>query len=74
MTKAMNRDERVSLGRQVEARVKRPAAAIVAVRMPRDLLAQVSDYASTRELTVSDVIRDAVDGMVGSAEIAALLD
>lgn len=66
MTKAVNRDERVSLGRQVEARLKPPAGAIVAVRMPRDLLARVSDYASTREMTVSDLIRDALDRMVGS--------
>lgn len=57
-------DEDVQLGAQVEARTPGTAGAVIAVRVPRDLLAQISAYASLRGLTVSEVLREGAERLV----------
>ena len=65
----MNRDdgpeEEVDLAAQVEARTRGTAGAVVAVRVPRDLLARISEYANLRGQTVSEVMREGVERLVG---------
>jgi len=51
-------EEDVELGEEVAVRSPRPSGPVVAVRMSRDLLARISDYAQLRGLTVSDVMRE----------------
>ena len=58
-------EEDVELGAQVEARTRGTAGAVVAVRVPRDLLARISEYARLRGLTVSEVMRDGAERLVG---------
>ena len=54
-------DEDVELGAQVEARTRGSAGAVVAVRVPQDLLTRISEYAKFRGLTVSAVMREGVE-------------
>ncbi len=65
MSKSMDPEEDIELGVQVEARTRGTAGAVVAVRVPRDLLARISEYASLRGLTVSEVMREGADRLVG---------
>ena len=58
-------EESAVLGEQVEARTRATAGAVVAVRVPRDLLVRVNEYAKLRGMTVSEVIRDATERLVG---------
>jgi len=58
-------EEEVDLGAQVEARTRGTAGAVVAVRVPRDLLARISEYANLRGQTVSEVMREGVERLVG---------
>lgn len=58
-------DEDVELGEQVDARVAKPSAKVVAVRMQRELLARVSAYAQRRGITVSDVLRQGAERLIG---------
>lgn len=57
-------EEDVELGAQVEARTRGTAGAVVAVRVPRDLLARISEYAGQRGMTVSEVMREGAERMV----------
>jgi hypothetical protein len=65
----VNRDdgpeEEVDLAAQVEARTRGTAGAVVAVRVPRDLLVRISEYANLRGQTVSEVMREGVERLVG---------
>ncbi|MEO7296926.1 MAG: hypothetical protein ABIZ57_12390 [Candidatus Limnocylindria bacterium] len=61
VTKSMDPEEHVELGAQVEARTGGTAGANVAVRVPRDLLARISAYASLRGLTISEVLREGAE-------------
>jgi len=64
-TRRKDVDDEVELGAQVEARTRGRAGAVVAVRVPRDLLARISEYAKLRGLTVSGVMREGAERMVG---------
>lgn len=65
MNRSIDPEEDVELGAQVEARTRGTAGAVVAVRVPRDLLARISEYASQRGLTVSEVMREGAERLVG---------
>lgn len=56
-------DDQVKLGAQVEARTRGTAGAVVAVRVPRDLLARISEYAKLRGLTVSELMREGAESI-----------
>jgi hypothetical protein len=58
-------EEDIELGAQVEARTRGTPGAVVAVRVPRDLLARISDYAKLRGVTVSEVMREGAERLVG---------
>ncbi len=57
-------DEQVELGEEVSLRRERPSGPVLAIRIPRDVLARLSDYASRRGMTVSEVVRQAAIGLV----------
>jgi hypothetical protein len=57
-------DEQVELGAEVSIRRERPSGPVLAIRVPRDVLARLSEYATTRGLTVSEVVRQAAIGLV----------
>ncbi len=57
-------DEQVELGAEVSVRRERPSGPVLAIRVPRDVLARLSEYASKRGLTVSEVVRQAAIGLV----------
>lgn len=57
-------DEDVELGAEVRAERERPSGPVVAIRIPRDVLARLSQYASLRGTTVSDVVRQAAVRLV----------
>jgi len=65
MSRSVDPEEDVELGAQVEARTRGTAGAVVAVRVPRDLLARISEYAKLRGLTVSEVMREGAERLVG---------
>lgn len=65
MSRSIDAEEEVELGAQVEARTRGTAGAVVAVRVPRDLLARISEYARLRGLTVSEVMREGAERLVG---------
>jgi hypothetical protein len=72
MTVNSNRDpeEDIVLGEQVEnQRPERGAAPVVAVRMPRDLLARISDYAAGRGITVSEALRNGAELLTGNSQL-----
>lgn len=60
-------DEDVELGAEVSSERERPSGPVVAIRIPRDVLARLSDYASRRGTTVSDVVRQAAVRLVGES-------
>ena len=57
-------EEEVELGDEVARRRKPSGGAVVAVRVPRDLLARISEYGKIRGLTVSDVMRQGAERLV----------
>ena len=61
----MDPDEDVELGAHVEARARGAAGAVVAVRVPRDLLARMTEYGQLRGMTVSEVLRKGADRLIG---------
>ena len=65
MSGSVDPEEDVELGAQIEARTRGPAGAVVAVRVPRDLLARISEYANLRGQTVSEVMREGVERLIG---------
>lgn len=65
MSRSIDAEEEVELGAQVEARTRGTAGAVVAVRVPRDLLARISEFARLRGLTVSEVMREGAERLVG---------
>lgn len=65
MTDEQDLEEDVELGEEVEARVKRTGTALVAVRVPRDLLARINEYGQLRQITVSEVLRVGAERLVG---------
>lgn len=65
MSRSVDPEEEVELGAQVEARTRGTAGAVVAVRVPRDLLARISEYAKLRGLTISEVMREGAERLVG---------
>ena len=64
MSKMQDREEGVELGEQVAARTRTTAGALIAVRVPRDLLARISEYARLRDMTVSEVMRAGAERLV----------
>ena len=64
------RPEDIELGDEVEPAI-RSRTPIVAVRMSPDLFARLGDYATARNLTVSDVVRQGVERLLGGATSAA---
>lgn len=54
----------VQLGARVDARTPGIAGAVIAVRVPRDLLARIVDHASARGLSVTEVVREGVERLV----------
>ncbi len=50
-----------------ELKVKRPSSAVVSVRMPAELLIAVESYAKVRSVSVSDVVRFALDRLLQGA-------
>ena len=65
MSGSVDPEEDVELGAQIEARTRGTAGAVVAVRVPRDLLTRISEYANLRGQTVSEVMREGVERLVG---------
>jgi Ribbon-helix-helix protein, copG family len=63
-------DEDIELGEEVEVRRERPSGPVVAVRIPRDVLAKLSDYASKRGTSVSEVVRQAAIRLAAEASAA----
>jgi hypothetical protein len=58
-------DEDVELGEQVEnASAGRSKGAVVAVRVPPDLLARLQEYATARGLSLSEVVRRGAEQLV----------
>jgi hypothetical protein len=64
------RPEDIELGEELEP-VIRNRAPVVAVRMSPDLFARLGDYASARNLSVSEVVRQGVERMLGGATAGA---
>ena len=64
MSTSVDPEEDVELGAQVEARTRGTAGAVVAVRVSRDLLARISEYAKLRGMTVSEVMREGAERLV----------
>jgi hypothetical protein len=63
-------EEDVELGEEVSAEKPPSGAAVVAVRIPRDLLARMSDYGKLRGLTTSEVLRQGAERLVsGTVQI-----
>lgn len=58
-------DEQVVLGARVSVRRQKPAGAVVAVRLPRDLLARISEYATARGQSVTNVILEGAEQLLG---------
>jgi len=58
------RPEDIELGEELEP-VIRNRAPMVAVRMSADLFARLGDYASARNLSISEVVRQGVERMLG---------
>lgn len=69
MTKVRARrdpEEDVELGEEVDAR-RKPGTALVAVRVPSELLERVQLYARGRGLTVSDALRLGAEQLVAGS-------
>ena len=64
MSRRVDPADGIQLGAQVDACIPRTAGAVVAIRVPRDLLALISDYANARGLSVNDVVRAGVERLV----------
>jgi hypothetical protein len=45
-------------------RTRKPAGAVLSVRVPRELVIAVDDYARERESTMSEVVREALERFV----------
>jgi hypothetical protein len=61
-------EDEVELGEEVEARRERPSGPVVAVRMPREVLAKLSEYAAVRNTTISEVVRQAAIRLAGELD------
>ncbi|HKZ75815.1 MAG TPA: ribbon-helix-helix domain-containing protein [Actinomycetota bacterium] len=59
----MRPDEDVVLGERVRAR--KPVGAMLAVRLPNDLLSCLGERARAEETTLSDIVRRAIDAYLG---------
>ncbi len=71
MSRSPDPEEDVELGVQVEARTRGTAGAVIAVRVPRDLLSRISEYARLHGLTVSEVMREGAERLVaGTVDLA----
>ena len=69
MNPSTDPEEDVELGALVGARVSGAAVgAVVAVRVPRDLLTRMSEYGRLRGMTVSQVLRLGAERLVGGTE------
>ena len=60
----------VQLGEQVAARTRGTAGAVIAVRVSRDLLARISDYAAMRGMSVTEDFLEGAERLV-APEISA---
>ncbi|MGD0018195.1 MAG: hypothetical protein ABSD62_02990 [Candidatus Limnocylindrales bacterium] len=70
MNDEKSEEEAVELGDEVATRRKPTGAAVVAVRVPRDLLTGISTYAQAHGMTVSDVLREGAQRVVyGASEL-----
>lgn len=65
MSRSADPEEDVELGALVEARTRGSAGAVVAVRVPRDLLARINGFAKLHGITVSEVMREGAERLVG---------
>lgn len=65
MSRSADPEEDIELGSQVEARTRGSAGAVVAIRVPRDLLARINEFAKLRGMTVSEVMREGAERLVG---------
>lgn len=65
MNRSADPEEDIELGAQVEARTRGSAGAVIAVRVPRDLLARINEFAKLRGMTVSEVMREGAERLVG---------
>jgi hypothetical protein len=71
VSEPIDREEDVELGELVDVRSRTPGSALVAVRMPRDLLARIAAYGQQRGMTVSEVMREGADRLVsGTVNLA----
>lgn len=64
MTEGLNDDERVDLGEEVRARRTTRGSPVVTVRLPEHLFERVARYAEDHGLTVSELVRQAVDQLI----------
>lgn len=67
MPERANMNEEIEIGDRVEATVSQGAGAVVAVRVPRDLLVRIQDYGVLRGMSVSAVIREATERLVAAS-------
>lgn len=59
-------DEEVELGTWIEARTRgAPHLAVFAIRVARDLLTRMTEYGDERSMTVSEVILQGAERLVG---------
>ena len=65
MNPSMDPEDDVELAAHVQARARVDAAgAVVAVRVPRDLLARMIEYGRLRGMTMSEVLRHGAESLI----------
>lgn len=57
-------EEDVELGEEVPMATRPSGAAVVGVRIPRDLLVRINEYGKLRGMTVSEVLRQGAERLV----------
>lgn len=53
------------LGRRVRVRIRKPVGAVLAVRLPSDLLSRLDERARVEDTTLSDIVRRAIGDYLG---------
>ena len=57
-------EEDVVLGREIRVRRRKKVGALVAIRMSREMLVALDEYARSHDMNLSETIREAVDRLL----------